>query len=473
MRALVADGVAVVILGIYGTEICPIMEGMGLPTVWLDLSVALVASYAAWIALDRIWVRKAPPTGQPRRVYIATIGRYLVTGAVLTVANMAVLGIPQVSGVKLTVGYLALGHFVGAELMLARQRAQIAEATDRGQSGFVAIDRPGSFSTRASWFAFASVGLVFGVLALILMRDVDIASEPSQLASMGRSMVIEIATVGVVAILLVARLVWSFGRNVRALFASETGVLEAVGRGELDARVPVLSDDEFGVIASHTNHMIDGLCERRQMREVLGKIVSPAIARSLLDEGGAMLGGSRRCVTVLFSDIRDFTAWSEGTEPEVLVRDLNAYFTAMVEIVHREGGVVDKFIGDGLMAVFGLEDVDDASEAATRAARAMVAAAGALDDQVTRPIRIGVGVHRGDVVAGNIGSPDRLEFTFIGDAVNTAARIESLTRKVAADVLISRVVLDGLAVPSRDAWVSQGSHALKGRREAIEVLSPA
>lgn len=471
MRALVADVLAVVVLGLYGTEICPIMEGMGLGAVWLDLGVAFAASHAAWIAIDRAWIRPAAPSVRPRRTYLVTFLRYLAAGLALTLANALVMAVPFESGVKLTVGCVALGHFAGAELMLARQREAIREVIAKHEPMSVAIERPGSFATRVSVFAIASVALVFGVLGLMLARDVAIADDPARLGALARSLTTELASVGVLAMLLIARLVWSFGQSLREFFRSETRVLERVGRGELDERVPVFTDDEFGVIAAHTNHMIDGLRERRQMREVLGKIVSPRVAESLLAERGVMLGGTRRSVTLLFSDVRDFTAWSEGTEPEVLVRDLNAYFTEMVAIVHREGGVVDKFIGDGLMAVFGLDGEPDASERATRAALAMAGACGRLDGTVSRPIRIGVGVHHGEVVAGNIGSPDRLEFTFIGDAVNTAARIESLTRTLESDVLISKTVRD--ALEGGAAWTSRGAHPVKGRREPVEVFAPA
>ncbi len=473
MRALLADAVAVAVLGVYGTEICPYMEGLGVQACWGELGLAFLIAHGAWIAADRRWIARADLARRPRLVYGVTLARYVAVGLAMTLGNALFLGFPLGSGLKLVVGCVALGHFAGAELMLERQRAAIREVVERGEPTAFAVERPGSFATRVSVFALASVLLVFGVLGLVLARDAALAAEPGRIDALAGTLALELALIGAMAFVLVARLVWSFGQSVRVFFASETRVLERVGRGELDERVPVFSDDEFGVIAAHTNTMIDGLRERRKVREVLGKIVSPAVARSLLADDGVMLGGGRRDVTLLFSDIRDFTAWSEGTEPEVLVRDLNAYFTEMVAIVHREGGVVDKFIGDGMMAVFGLDDPDGADEHATRAARAMADACERLDAVVTRPIRIGVGVHRGEVVAGNVGSPDRLEFTVIGDTVNTAARVESLTRTLDATILITRTVHDALTEESRGTWRSRGAHPVKGRREPVEVFAPA
>jgi adenylate cyclase len=123
------------------------------------------------------------------------------------------------------------------------------------------------------------------------------------------------------------------------------------------------------------------------------------------------------------------------------------------------------------MAVFGLDGRSDGASAATRAGEAMLAALGAVNAELSRPIAIGIGVHRGEVVAGNIGSPDRLEYTFIGDAVNTAARIESLTRSVGAPLLVSRAVVDALPEPDRPRWHTRGAHPLKGKSEPVEVLA--
>jgi adenylate cyclase len=161
-----------------------------------------------------------------------------------------------------------------------------------------------------------------------------------------------------------------------------------------------------------------------------------------LMDGRVALGGESLRVTVLFTDIRSFTSISETMDPQNLVALLNEYFTEMVGIVMDEGGVVDKYIGDAIMAVFGAP-VPKAGDAANavRAAVRMRTALGVLNARLAArgvaPLRTGIGIHTGEVVAGNIGSERRMEYTVIGDAVNLASRLESNTKELGVNVLIS------------------------------------
>ncbi len=472
MRALVVDAAAVTLLSIYGTEVCPLLEGMGLPSVAIDIAGAFLLAHAIGRVLDARWVDRANEVQRASRTYVVTLARYALAGLFVLAFDTVVMHFALGSGAKVIVGTLALGHFAGVDLALAKERRVMDDLTAGGHA-LSTIERPRSFVRRVLVFALGAVVAASLVLAFVLARDLEIleGSGRAAMASTHRSIMTELAFVGGALIALSASLVTSFAQNLRRFLENETRVLDAVTRGELDRGVPVLSDDEFGVIAAHTNRMIEGLRERRRVREVLGKIASPEIARALLDERGLSLGGERRTLVLLFSDVRDFTTWSEATDPEVLVRDLNTYFTAMVTIVHERGGVVDKFIGDGMMAVFGLDGRDDAASAAAQAGEAMLDALPTL--ALSHAIGIGIGIHRGEVVAGNIGSPDRLEYTFIGDAVNTAARVESLTRKVDAPLLVTRAVFDALTEADRARWGSRGAHPLQGKSEPIEVFAPA
>lgn len=189
-----------------------------------------------------------------------------------------------------------------------------------------------------------------------------------------------------------------------------------------------------------------------QERARLAKYLSPELAELLSQDGSPLdLGGTRRRATILFSDIRNFTPLAEGTEPEEVVRLLNQYFTEMVSIVFRYGGTLDKFLGDGLMAQFGVPfDQDEPELRATAVAVEMVAAVEALNRRLDiegrglPPLRIGVGIATGTVVAGNIGSPDRMEYTSIGDTVNFAARLEALNKTLGTSILVSESTAEAL-----------------------------
>jgi adenylate cyclase len=210
---------------------------------------------------------------------------------------------------------------------------------------------------------------------------------------------------------------------------------------------------------------------REHVEGLFGKYVSDHVVRHLLASPAApALGGERRVLTVLFSDIRGFTATSESLAPERVTGILNAYLTKMEEVIFSNGGTVDKYIGDGIMAVFNwpLEQPDHAARA-VRTAVGMLAALDELHEMwhhVTgRPIAIGVGIHTGPAVVGNIGSPRRMELTAIGDAVNVASRVEQLTKALGTAALVTedtyRLVKDQFPFgPPRSTTVPGRSGAL-------------
>jgi adenylate cyclase len=199
--------------------------------------------------------------------------------------------------------------------------------------------------------------------------------------------------------------------------------------------------DELEDLATGFNTMVDGLKERDKLRVTFGKYMTEAVMEHLLN-GKVSLGGETLTVTILFTDIRSFTTISERMDAQALVALLNEYFTEMVTIVMEQDGVVDKYIGDAIMAVFGapVPKPNDAIHA-VRAAVKMRQALRHLNERLaTRgmaPLKTGIGIHTGEVVAGNIGSEKRMEYTVIGDAVNLASRLESNTKELGVNILIS------------------------------------
>ena len=237
-------------------------------------------------------------------------------------------------------------------------------------------------------------------------------------------------------------------------------------------KMPALdTGDELEDLATGFNAMVDGLAERDRLRTTLGKYMTEQVVEHLL-AGRLKLGGESLHVTVLFTDIRGFTSLSEHMNAHDVVALLNEYFTEMVAIVMQEGGVVDKYIGDAIMAVFGapVPKPDDAVRA-VRAAVRMRAALAQLNERLVErgkpEIHTGIGIHTGEVVAGNIGSDARMEYTVIGDAVNLASRLESATKELHADVVVSGDTLAQLN--NRFVTREVREITVKGRQQAVKV----
>ena len=250
----------------------------------------------------------------------------------------------------------------------------------------------------------------------------------------------------------------SLTRPVRDLVAA-TG---RVAQGDYETEVEVTSADEMGALAGAFNEMTRGLLVREQYRSVLNKVVSTDVAAELM-KGEVELGGENRLVTVLFADIRGFTPLTEGMEPQEVIGLINECMERLARAVDTEGGVVDKFIGDEIMAVFGAPVAqDDHACRAVRAALRMRAGVAALNaDRAARgaaPLAVGIGIASGVAVAGNMGSVDRMNYTVLGETVNLAARLTD--QAAPGEILIS----EATERSSADELVAScvGSRTLKG-----------
>lgn len=279
-------------------------------------------------------------------------------------------------------------------------------------------------------------------------------------------MVWTIAVVMVVGIALSTELTVLLGDSISTPIASLRGQVDRVRRGDYTARTPVLSNDEFGELARDINVMTRGLQEREEIREAFGTYMDPGVVDLILS-GEFPPEGVEVVASVLFCDVRGFTSYAEtATAPEVIAT-LNAMFSVMVPIVERHGGHVDKFLGDGLLAVFGAPEFHaDHADRAVAAAQALVAAiaAGATG------LRVGAGVNTGPLVAGPLGGAGRLNFSVIGDVVNVAARVEAATRETGDDVLFTDATRQMLVRPV--PCVSRGELPLKGKSEPLELFTP-
>jgi adenylate cyclase len=247
------------------------------------------------------------------------------------------------------------------------------------------------------------------------------------------------------AVLLISILfIWFFSKSISGPLKNLNAAAGRIRDGEFEISLEPKSRDEIGALTESFVEMGRGLAERERLKDTFGRFINETIAEQAM-KGELTLGGETKQVTVFFSDIRSFTAISEKLEPHEVVEFLNDYLTRMVDCVDKTGGVVDKFEGDAVMAVWGAPvSTGSPAEDALNCIRAAIAMRLALlefnkDRGGTKKplIKIGCGINSGNVVAGQIGSTKRMEYTVIGDAVNLASRTESLNKPLGTDILIT------------------------------------
>ena len=244
---------------------------------------------------------------------------------------------------------------------------------------------------------------------------------------------------------------WLLGRLVTEPVDELREATQAVAAGDLTVRIPDLRADEFGQLIDGFNTMVAELRDKRRLEEDFGRHVGERVARKILERAGG-LGGAEEVLTIMFVDIRNFTARSEASSPEQAVALLNVFLTEMVDVIElRHGGIVNKFLGDGLMAMFaGWTGRIDHADAAVAAGREMLERLQGINarlaDAGEPPLAIGIGIHTGRAVVGSIGAPRRMEYTAIGDTVNVASRVESLTKVVGAPLLLTDATRQALRV---------------------------
>ena len=242
--------------------------------------------------------------------------------------------------------------------------------------------------------------------------------------------------------------------------------INRVRRGENDVQVDIYDGSELGVLQAGFNEMMRGLRERQRVRDIFGRYVGIEVAQRALEERPE-LGGEDRKVAVLFIDVIGSTTFAVNHTPEEVVEELNKFFEHVVEVVHRNKGIINKFQGDAALAVFGAPlNVYDANSMALQAARELRQELRGLE------LQAGIGVAAGHVVAGHIGGADRFEYTVIGDAVNEAARLTELAKDTPGQVLTNSATLRGANEAEQARWTMMKSIELRGRRRMTRLARP-
>lgn len=244
-----------------------------------------------------------------------------------------------------------------------------------------------------------------------------------------------------------------------------------VGEGNFKTRVHINTHDELSQLGETFNEMAKGLEEREKVKSVFNKFHNKEIAQLLLN-GDIKLGGERKNVAILFSDIRSFTTMSESMEPEEVVEMLNEYMSAMVKVIRTHHGVIDKFVGDAIIALWGVpdsnpNDIENAVKAALGMRKSLKRLNLKRELKGKPPLSIGIGINYGPAVAGNMGSEEKMEYTVLGDSVNLTSRIESMTKELNTDLLVSESIAN--ALHQKYPFQNCGNFHVKGKTQEVTL----
>ncbi|HCY84595.1 MAG TPA: hypothetical protein DHV36_05605 [Desulfobacteraceae bacterium] len=409
----------------------------------------------------------------PRRAFLADLGSWCGAGLVMTGIYYAFFTPYPSTGVKVMMACTALGVLSGILGYLSMERRLVEVLQKKGTLGL-----PAGRQLTVSRKITILVSAVTSIMALTILMMVFL--DMYELVGLGGESTIywgifkEITFALVILLGISLFIVHCFSKNLKAVMDTQLGAMDEISRGNLEKQVPIVTNDEFAHLAEKTNQMMEGLKERDFCRASFDSYVSPEVSRKILNDSVAP-AGELLDVSVLFCDLRNYTGFAEKHSPRETVDMLNRYFTAMAQVIRAHNGVVLQFIGDEIEAVFGAPEPDanhpdHAVAAALEMDRALKRFNKERRERGETEIRHGIGIHTGEVLAGNVGSDQRKTYAMLGDTVNLASRLQTLTKSLDTHILISQATR--VRLTDQDMKIRpMGRHILKGKVNQVEVYA--
>lgn len=412
-----------------------------------------------------------PILDQPKRQLIYEIVMYIFVGVALFLIEILINKHSYLIASKIFSGILIMGYFASIESALKREHDCFLKL-NHNQSN---IQNTIPVSRRISLFLTMTLLVVIlaNVLSAYSYMNLNMLNQHSgsfNIEEIKNAYLIEtLFTLGIV-VSLTLRLIHSYSLNLQHLFDIQVEALQNIQDGKLDNYVPVLSRDEFGIIAQKTNLVIDELKEKQKIRQTLESIVSPDIMHKLMKSDSSILKhGEKKHIAVFFCDLRKFTSYAEKNTPEDVIFFLNTYFSKIVDIVTEHNGFVNKFMGDAILAVFPLDNKSATIDDAVDTAWDIVMHSQAICLPDGDRFNVGIGIHMGYATAGTIGSQARFEYTFIGDTVNIASRLDGLSKRMGYSIIISKETYKHLNKISRERFIDLGMQKIRGKDNPLHV----
>ncbi len=453
------------LLTIYGGKACPFIEGTPFNTIMLYIFISIFPLYIIRSSILLSYGNKKVLEWSDKKYMLFEASFFIIWVGILALFAMYLFQFSSESFIKITVGSGLLSVFSIIDLFLIR-RKHLLLLTDNDTMSMnkeKILKQYNYFLSLKLKFIISTVlvlllvGLAFSLINFKnyewLIANINIIPHDEGLLSVFKETVF---VIGVFMGQLVVTVIL-YSNNIIICFTMLNRVIGDLFEGKFDNQLLTLSNDEFGMMGENLNIISDELKEKQKIKNAFGKLVSPRVAELMLNDKELQLGGREKEIVMLFSDVRNYTNSSQHSSPTEVISKLNNYFTNMVQLVEQYDGIVDKFMGDGLMAIYGYDDHVKGVNNAVISAFEMLKAV-----KKEGSIKIGVGIHVGNAILGMIGSPQRLDFTAIGSNVNLAARLEAATKDNGVDIFLSEQTYDLLQQKVKNLGWRKFSIQVKG-----------
>ena len=444
---------------------------LGYPKYYIILLIALPYFIAGIVRtlLEEKLLRSVPPLRRARRQLQFDLTLFALLATVLLCLELFVYRHAPYTALKTGIWALIIGYF--ASIDSALHRVCSGHHLDRCDDAPLS-DKALPVSQKLSIFLSTTVLLVTLATALsaygYLLPDQLFADIEAR--QIKQEFIFETLFILGIVTILTTRVIFSYSVHLQNMFENQITTLRNIQAGDLKDHVPVLTEDEFGRIAQQTNLLINQLREKDKIQRTLKRVVSPDIMEKLLaDNQKELKKGEQFNLAILFCDLRKFTSYAENKPPDEVIMFLNAYFTKLADVVAEHNGIVNKFLGDAILAVFGVDNDPRYVENAVDAACDILMHTGSAVMRDGTTFDIGIGLNCGRAAAGTIGSSERFEYTFIGDAVNTASRLDGLGKRLGYKIISSDSVYELLPARQKALFCDLGAHRIRGKSQPMRL----
>jgi class 3 adenylate cyclase len=441
-----------------------LMIGLRAQTFWEIFPVigtaglCLVAASAVFRFKRPVWMHTLSFIKNQTQQLVFDLSPYLFTGLVVTLIEAQLLHHPPIFVGKAVVAIASIGFYIALGIALEVECEHIKSYQGNEPKNITQI-LPAGVKLRYFLLTLLTIGLLIFSLAWLAH-----GLQPDKRDFIG------LLFTSAVVICLSCYLLYLYHRNFIYVVGMQVNILSRVEDGRFDVVIPTVSDDELALLASYHNAMIERLRDRDRLYRTLEKSVGANIMNKLLNTDEQILKqGQTYNVAILFCDLRGFTSLGESASAEEIILFLNVYFADISSVISEHNGIINKFMGDAVLAIFGLESDGNPVEDAVNASLAIIKHSTDFYMPNAMHPESGVGIDFGSVIGGTIGSEERYEYTIIGDAVNKASRLESLSKRLGYSIILSQNAYKWLSNDMRKGFDSLGAHKVRGGNEPITI----